>query len=144
MPTGPSLGLAYVYSTAACGTSSRGGPVEPLGEVAGRIVSVTAELGRTVQWSTAEKTARRLLREFAVVEAVYEALREKVRGRGMWGVIASWVRKLIGSVFDLNAIGMRSTWVSTRWRPDLRPSWRGRRDTLPSQAGTSRPKDDKL
>ncbi|MEM3326344.1 MAG: hypothetical protein QXK63_02745 [Thermoproteus sp.] len=44
-----------------------------------QIISATAELGRTTQWSTAEKIVKRLLREFAVVKAVYDALRARAR-----------------------------------------------------------------
>ena len=71
-------------------------------EVAGRIVAATAELGCTAQWSTAEKTAKRLLHEFAVVKAVHNTLRQKARERGRYAVFYSWARDIIESVIDLD------------------------------------------
>ncbi|MEM0183525.1 MAG: hypothetical protein QXU93_08075 [Thermoproteus sp.] len=75
-----------------------------VGEVAGKIVSATAELGRAVSWSPAEKVTRRLLEEFAVVKAVYNALRAKARERGRQATLAALARDVIGATIDVDAV----------------------------------------
>ncbi|MEL9990483.1 MAG: hypothetical protein QXP98_00960 [Thermoproteus sp.] len=99
-------GVRYLYAQLYAGWRKRKTVYlgRDVNEVAGRIVSATAELGRTAGWSTAEKTARRLLREFAVVKAVYDALRQKARERGPRGTALTWVRDVIEAVFDLDVV----------------------------------------
>ncbi|MEM1598101.1 MAG: hypothetical protein QXP31_03870 [Pyrobaculum sp.] len=73
-------------------------------EVAGRLVAATAELGRTAQWSTAEKTAKKLLKEFAMVKAIYNALRQRARERGQYATFYAWAKDVIESAIDLDAV----------------------------------------
>lgn len=99
-------GLRYLYAQLYAGWRRRKTVYlgKDVGEVAGRIVSATAELGHTAQWSVAEKAARRLLREFAVVKAVHDALRQKAREKGFHATFFTWARDVVEAVIDLDAV----------------------------------------
>ncbi|MEL9991735.1 MAG: hypothetical protein QXP98_05875 [Thermoproteus sp.] len=97
-------GVRYLYAQLYAGWRRRKTVYlgRDVGEIAGKIVSATAELGRATGWSTAEKTARRLLREFGIVKAVYNALRDRAKERGPRGTALTWVRDVIEAIFDLD------------------------------------------
>lgn len=99
-------GLRYLYAQLYAGWRRRKTVYlgKDVGEVAGRLVAATAELGRTAQWSAAEKTAKALLREFAVVKAVHNALRQKAKERDAHAVFYTWARDVIESAIDLDAV----------------------------------------
>ncbi|MEM1598108.1 MAG: hypothetical protein QW598_02705 [Pyrobaculum sp.] len=99
-------GARYLYAQLYAGWRRRKTVYlgKDVNEVAGRIVSATAELGCTAQWSTAEKVAKKLLQEFAVVKAVYNALRQKARERGPYATFYTWARDVIESAIDLDAV----------------------------------------
>ena len=99
-------GLRYLYAQLYAGWRRRKTVYlgKDVNEVTGRLVAATAEFGCTAQWSTAEKTAKNLLKEFAVVKAVYNALRQKARERGSYATFFAWARDVIESAIDLDAV----------------------------------------
>ncbi|MEM3996573.1 MAG: hypothetical protein QXP31_05880 [Pyrobaculum sp.] len=99
-------GARYLYAQLYAGWRRRKTVYlgKDVNEVAGRLVAATAELGHTAQWSTAEKTAKNLLKEFAVVKAVYNALRQKARERGSYATFYAWARDVVEAVFNLDAV----------------------------------------
>lgn len=98
-------GLRYLYAQLYAGWRRRKTVYlgKDVNEVAGRIVSATAELGCTAQWSAAEKAAKKLLQEFAIVKAVYEALRRRVWEGGRYAKFAAFAKDVVAAIFDLDA-----------------------------------------
>lgn len=98
-------GAQYLYAQLYAGWRRRKTVYlgKDVGEVAGRIVAATAELGCAAQWSEAEKLARRLLRELAAVREVYRRLREWARWeRGLKASLLYYAYSLLSAAVDLS------------------------------------------